>query len=169
MLGSDPARFCDGKARTWQVLATCVEWSGKGCFIPARRVATTRPPSDSPERRAPSRMRIDWYMLQPPFRLAQPLVKPHQSAAVMVNAQADAQLECKVCPLCRHEGGKYAARLGPTISSQAACRHTDWQLRIESTTAQAGDQRRPPSTFKSAPCATDRIGRKAHCSVQTGR
>lgn len=29
-------------------------------------------------------MRIDWYMLQSPARLAQPLVNPHQSAAVMV-------------------------------------------------------------------------------------
>ena len=36
-------------------------------------------------------MRIDWSKLWPPLWLAQPLVNPHQSAAVMVNAQADAQ------------------------------------------------------------------------------
>ena len=58
--------------------------------LPVSRVGGSRPPSDSPERRAPSRMRIDWYMLQSPARLAQPLVNPHQSAVVMVNAQADA-------------------------------------------------------------------------------
>ena len=100
--------FCDGQARIWQVLATCVEWSGKGCFIPARRVGGSRPPSDAPERRGSSRMRIDWYMLQSPARLAQPLVNPHQSAVVMVNAQADAQGNKQ--KTCRYWGCRWCRR-----------------------------------------------------------